>query len=222
MSETIVAAPAEETSQRAEQTAPTPQNQAPQPEFVPGPENNELDQKAENPVESSILEKIKSTAAGVFERHGVLYKRGGGRPRKDGLPNKLDQPLNAPATALPAIAAGDSALPAASNLDPVLVRRCCSAILKSITGFCDKRLFRKAVKKTADPKFAQQLIVDTTITKEEIDAFAELGEICLRKYGVGTEYAPEIGLAVILGGLGVRYMEAFKSLDEFTPKKEGT
>lgn len=161
----------------------------------------------------SVVEKIKRTTRGVFERHGVLWKRGGGRPRKDGAPGKLDTPVNAPVTALPLGSAAPVSDPA-PGLDPVLVRRCCTAVVKAFKGFFDKALFRKAqAKYPDDPKFCQELVTDTTITQEEADGFSELAEICLRKYGVGTEYAPEIGLGAIVLGIGVRYAAAFKGLE---------
>ena len=141
-----------------------------------------------------------------------MFKRGGGRPRKDGLPNKLDVPLNAPPTALP-LGTTPAPAPAPAGLDPALVKKCCSAVVKAFKGFLDKSLFNKARRRYPDdPKFCNQLIVDTTITQEETDAFAELSEICLRKYGVGSEYAPEIGLAAVVLGVGVRYAAAFKAL----------
>ena len=74
-------------------------------------------------------------------------------------------------------------------------------------------LFRRAVAKTNDVKFAQQLVVDTAITSEEIESFSKLAEVCLRKYGVGTEYAPEIGLACVAAGIGLRYTAAIKAME---------
>jgi hypothetical protein len=207
MSDSSVVTPPENSPPQSSELFPTP------------PPQNEPDPEIQTPAENSVIEKLKSVSAGVFERAGVQFKRGRGRPRLDGNPGKGDLPLNAPATALPAVAACDPPLAPRENLDPALVRRCCSAVLKSLTGILDKALFRKAVKKTGDSKFAQQLITDTTVTQEEISAFSELAEICLRKYGVGTEYAPEIGIGVILAGLGVRYGEGFKSLDAYEDGK---
>ena len=69
-------------------------------------------------------------------------------------------------------------------------------------------MFARARKRGVEAKEAQALVASLQITTTESDAFAELSEICLRKYGVGTQWAPEIGLAVILTGIGVRYVAA--------------
>lgn len=172
----------------------------------PAPENSPA-------PSTTIIEKIQRAGAKVFEKHGVLFKRTGGRPRKDGAPNKGDIPLNVPASAVPAIASAPAALPAQEGLDPALVRRCCGAVLKAIGGVLDKVLHRKASIVGYTPQEAQQLVVDCAITQSELDSFSELAEVCLRKYGVGTEYAPEIGLGCIALGVGLRYSVALKTLD---------
>jgi len=103
---------------------------------------------------------------------------------------------------------------APQGLDPLLVKKCCSAVLKALSGFADKILFGKCRVAGLEPKEAQEIVGATRITQEEADSFSELAEICLRKYGVGTEYAPEIGLGAILIGVSLRYATAIKSLPE--------
>lgn len=163
--------------------------------------------------EASTFEKIKRAGAKVFEKHGIIFKRTGGRPRKDGLPNKGDIPLNTPASSVPAFAAAPAPLPAQEGLDPALIRRCCSAVIKAVGGIMDKLLHRKATIVGYTPQEAQQLVVDCAITTQEMDSFSELAEVCLRKYGVGTEYAPEIGLGCIVLGVGIRYSVALGTLE---------
>ena len=164
------------------------------------------------PAATSTVEKIRRAASGVFEKYGVQFKRGRGRPRADGFPGKGDVPLNAPPTALPAGASPGPATPVTPGFDPKLVKNCVRAVVKALTGFADKILRKKAALAGYSAADANQLVVDCTITAEEIDSFSDLAEICLRKYGVGTEYVPEIGLASIAAGVGLRYMVAIKSL----------
>lgn len=190
---------------------------APPSEPVP-PSQNEFTGFAPAPAQTSAFEKIKRRVAGVFESHGVTFQRGRGRPRLDGRPAKGDIPINAPATALPAPAAPGPAVPGQEGLDPILVRKVCGACLKGLAGFLDKLLHRKAKSAGLSPVECNQLVVDTTITREEMDGFSELAEICLRKYGVGSQYAPEIGLAVIVGGIGIRYGVALKAFEPDAPK----
>jgi hypothetical protein len=167
-----------------------------------------------NPTaQTSLFEKISEKAGRLFEKHGVTFKRGRGRPRKDGLPKATDVPLESfgasPAQAAPVVAAPV----AAPAFDASIVRRCVSAVVKALKGFGDSKLFNKAFRATNDSKFARDLVAETTVTEEEIAALSELSEICLRKYGVGTEYCPEVGLLAIVAGGVVRYSVAMKTLE---------
>lgn len=182
------------------------------PGMAPAPENESS--TPESAGKSSTVEGIKRAAGKVFEAFGVQYKKTGGRPRKDGKPNKGDIPVNVPATALPAGAEAPPSVPAPSGLDPVLVRRCCSAIVKAVSTFLDRQLFGKARIAGLEPKEAQQLVTDCSVSAEELNAFSELAEVALRKYGVGTEYAPEVGVAAIAVGVGLRYSMAIQDLNQ--------
>jgi hypothetical protein len=114
------------------------------------------------------------------------------------------------------------AIPAdgAPAFDAALVRRCIAAVVKALRGFADKKLWRKAMLASDDSKFASDLVKETTVTQEELDSFSELTEICLRKYGVGTQYAPEIGLLAIVTGVGVRYAVAMQMLEAKLAERE--
>lgn len=185
----------------------------------PSPDAAEMD-SGEAAAPNSILERVKRRTGAVFEKAGIVYKRGGGRPRKDGLPKISDIPINAPGTALPLDTEPPAPAPA-PNLDPILVRRCCTAVIKAAKGFLDRHIFGKARIAGLEPSEAQQLVVDTTITAEEADAFSELAEICLRKYGVGSEFAPEVAIAAIAAGIGIRYVNAIERMEEIAKAKKG-
>ena len=214
----------ERHSQMSESVETKPETEAPAPVPVPAPVPEQTETTTETTAENdlpgivetqdrtSILESVKRSAGKVFEKHGILFRRGTGRPRKDGMPNKASIPLNAPQTALPALATADPALPVQQGLDPVLVLACTSAVVKAVSGYLDKRLFKAAKLAGVKPESAQGIISECSITRDELDAFSKLAEICLRKYGVGTQYAPEIGIAAISIGVGVRYMTAFSTL----------
>ena len=163
---------------------------------------------------NSRLEKIVSAAKGIFEKHGVRFKAGRGRPRSDGSPKISDVPLNASSPGQTTVQSA-AAAPVAQPVDANIVKRCVSAVFKGAKGVLDRKLWRKAAK-ASDAKFASELVAETTITDDEIAAFTELTEICLKKYGVGTEYAPEVGLIVILTGIGVRHSAAFRSVEDRT------
>lgn len=194
-----------DSSESVATTEPFPQLAPPMPPAAAAETSS--NEQFSTPVENSRFEKLKSATATIFEKAGVKFKKGPGRPRSDGKPGKADLPLNAPATALPANAAPATASDT-PHFDSVLVRRCCSAVVKGFTGVMDKLLYRRALKAGDKPAEAQQLVADTSITKEELDSFSELAEICLRKYGVDTSYVPEIGLVVLVAGIGTRYAVA--------------
>jgi hypothetical protein len=176
--------------------------------------------QANRTAQNSLFEKISEKAGRLFEKHGVTFKRGRGRPRKDGLPKATDVPLDAgsasPAPAAPLV----DAPVAAPGFDSNLVIRCVKAVVKALKGFGDSKLFNKAMQATGDAKFSRDLVAETTVTEEEISALAELSEICLKKYGVGTEYCPEIGVAAILAGGVIRYTVALKSIEAKIAEKQ--
>lgn len=187
------------------ETAPTKTEVQPEIPNVTPPE-------APIAVEGSTIEKIRTSGAKVFAAAGQLFSKGRGRPRKDGQPGKSDIPLNGPAPAAPVVP-GATVQPVISGFDPAMVKKCVSAVFKAASGILNKILFTKAVNASkGDVRFANELCKSCEITPEEMDSFSDLASICLQKYGVGTEYVPEIGAAVILGGIGVRYYAAFKSL----------
>lgn len=176
--------------------------------------------KATDSVQSSLFEKIGEKAGRIFEKHGITFKRGRGRPRKDGLPKATDVPLETGGASPAPPAPLASAPVAAPGFDSNLVVRCVKAVVKALKGFGDSKLFNKAVQATGDSKFARDLVAETTVTEEEISALSELSEICLRKYGVGTEYCPEVGLVAIVAGGVIRYTVALRSIESKIAEKQ--
>jgi len=179
---------------------------------------NDTSGKMVDPDKNSFFEKIQSRAGALFEKHGISFKRGRGRPKKNGTPKANDIPLEQNRQTSIPIPQTQTLTNSVENFDSNLVARCVSAVCKAFKGFADAKLFSAAVKATKDTKFARDLVNETTVTDEEIGALGELTEICLRKYGVGTEYCPEIGLVCIVTGSVIRYQSALKSLEIKTEK----
>lgn len=192
-----------------------PVEAGPSPQNLPGiPEEKSNEQSPEIGVEAKAphFEKLGKISRGVFEHAGVIFKRGLGRSRKDGAPKKSDIPLNATPTNLPI---GVAPLPSdsPSNLDPSLVKRCIAAMVKAVDGVLGSMLSKKLRQANYSAGEAKQFIIDNAITQSEADSFSDLALVCLQKYGVGTAYAPEIGLIVIATGIGVRYATAFATIN---------
>jgi hypothetical protein len=87
-----------------------------------------------------------------------------------------------------------------------------AAVVKSATSTADSLLIGAIVKKTGDREYALATVARCQPTEKEFQSLGLLSEICLRKYGVGTQYAPEIGLGAIALGIGSRYALAFRDV----------
>lgn len=181
---------------------------------------NDTSGQAPATAQTSLFEKISEKAGRLFEKHGVTFKRGRGRPRKDGLPKATDVPIESGSASTAPSAPVVAAPVPAPGFDSNLVIRCVKAVVKALKGFGDSKLYNKALQATGDGKFARDLVAETTVTEEEIAALAELSEICLKKYGVGTEYCPEIGVCAILAGGVIRYTVALKSIEAKITEKQ--
>lgn len=176
------------------------------------PPKNEPIPTEDSPPQTSFFDKIRNIGGSVFERHGVQFKRGRGRPRADGLPGKLDVPLSAPATALPLGTRPDSANPDKIRISN-LVKKCVKAFIQSVAGFADSIVFRKAVQAKYPKPEAQELVAKTTITEGECDAFGELTNLLVEQMALDPKYLPVITAIVITTGVATRYMLTIKTLN---------
>lgn len=178
--------------------AETPQ----QPDLASASETADVPPGA-GPAESStgLFEKIKSAAGDSFERV-TGFRRGRGRPRKDGTAKANDIPLDNPENGGADIA----------NIDAEIIQKAVAAVVKAFCGVAGGFVRKKAIKVTKDRQYSEKLSRDCEPTEEEMEAIGKLADICLKKYGVGTQYMPEIGLGCIVLGIGTRYAVAFKTL----------
>lgn len=193
----------------------------PNTEYSTVPESaifNEPPPTENTPAQNSVVEKISSGIGGLFERHGVTWKRGRGRPRGDDEPKKSDIPVDVPKSAVPV---GSAASPAGNsrNGDSVLIRRSVTAMAKAATGSIDKVLFRKAKLVTGDQAFARELVNETSATAQECEALAEVTDILMAELGLQSKYLPLAAALTVVGGTGLRYGFAFKTLNELQRKK---
>jgi hypothetical protein len=193
------------------------------PPLAPAPPENSTPPENENgasdiPVQTSVLEKIESATRGLFERGGVLWKKGRGRPRNTGEPGRADVPVNLPLSAVPVGAAAPLSDPG-RPADSIVVRRSVAAMAKALTGFLDKKLFRRAELATGDKEFARSLVNETTATAQECDALAEVTDIVLQELGLQTKYLPLVAACTIVGGATMRYQAAFHYLDQKLAEK---
>lgn len=210
-----------ETTTQPELTGPTAATTPPQNE--PKTENSFA-------PENTNLEKIKRAGSAVFERFNLPFKKGRGRPRKDGQPGAADVPLGPVAgDDLPAdhTAARPAACPAnppaALPVDNALFRRAVVSAVKGILGFAKSLCRKKATQAGIDKEFTDKVLSDCEPEPEVMADFSESLETVLKKYNVNTEYSPEIALAVSAARLAAPYwllLQTFNAEIERRKKNE--
>jgi len=174
---------------------------------------DELLGEAPAPVQDSLLQKIRGVGRGIFEKYGVRYKAGPGRPRLDGDPKSSDVPLNAPASALPAGGApgnADDHPPGRSGV----VRRCYKALAKAFAGWADKIIFRKVVELSGDKAYAKEVVVEISLTDPEADAFGELVEELSAMWGADEKFMALAASICTVTAVGGRYYMVNRDLDK--------
>ena len=153
------------------------------------------------PAENTFGEKIVSRVASVFQKHGVKYRAGRGRPRADGSPKASDVVLGksapSPAAASPA--------PARPADEQGFIRRVVKNCAKAIFSTADKFLKNFALLAGHDEAAAEKIIAANSITDAETDAYGELGLMLADYYKIKTEYFALGGAVVLIGGSVGRY-----------------
>ena len=189
-------------------------------EIPPPPTENEAG-KAEIEDKTGLLEKIRDAASGAFQRASARVKaRGRGRPKN--CPGCGNAETRCICTTVPGeILVGDGVGGMdGAQINQELVTKAVSSIVKSACSGANQILARKIVEKTGDKAFSVAIIADCSPTEDELDSLGLLADICLRRYGVGSQYMPEIGLGCILAGISARYCLAFKTVGDL-PQRVG-
>lgn len=193
---------------------------------IPGSAESRIDGEPfnENPAgnEANFASKVSDAAKSAFGRiKEKIAGRGRGRPKncpQCGVPETRCQCGGGmgQASGVPFGGAADSAA-----LSAQVVTEAVAAVIKTATSTADSFLISAAVKKTGETAWAESNVKRCQPTETELASLGTLAEICLRKYGVGTEYMPEIGLSAILLGIGARYALAFKTIAEIPDRQAG-
>lgn len=147
----------------------------------------------------SLVGKIGDALAHVAERHGLQFRRGRGRPRKDGSPNAADRLVN-PITGESIPAASDPALAAtvprpASEGDFLLHRAIIGtfqSVIKGVARYCRILAAEAGMK----PEWVERNMATAEPDAEALADWSKSASLVMEKYGVRSEYSPEISLAV--------------------------
>ena len=164
---------------------------------------NESNQPSKIVAATSVVEKIRSASAKVFARHGIAFKPGRGRPKKDGSPKASDvalEPVPSPAPSPVAVAV---AVPDSQTGE--LFRRSVASAIRGVLDFAKGLARKKSRQAGIDKEFAEKALNECEPEQQVLTDFAESLETVLKKYDVKTDYAPEIALAVSVGRLASPY-----------------
>lgn len=170
------------------------------------------------PVEDSLAKRVLTAAGGVFERHGVKFRPGRGRPRADGAPKASDVPLEA-APAPVAAAPAQTAASFRSPSDAGFVKSCCRAAIKGIFSAIDKLIGKKAVEAGYSNSDVEKIVRENSITPEETDGFADLAVVLADYFKIDTKTVAMGGAVVLVGGVAGRYSMTFADLAKMATAK---
>ena len=172
-------------------------------ENLPGLENQTSIPPA-SPAENSFSEKIVGAARGIFEKHGVKFRPGRGRPKKDGTPKISDMPLAGASSGAPAGAPASAAF-VRSDGDKNTVKSIIAAAVKGVFQAIDKVVRGKAEKAGYTPPDVEKIVRENAITPQEIDGFAELGLVLADYFKIETQNLAMGGAVLLVGGVAGRY-----------------
>jgi hypothetical protein len=164
-------------------------------------------------VEDSVLQRVRAAGRGIFEKYGVQWRAGRGRPRADGDPKASDVPLNAPLSALPAGGAPGSA----DNHPPGrsgVVKRCYKALAKAFSGWADKIIFRKVLELSGDKGYAREVVTEIALTDPEAEAFGELVDELSAMWGADEKFMALAASICTVTAVGGRYYMVNRDLDK--------
>lgn len=134
------------------------------------------------PLSGTQAAAVDNASAGL----GAKRVNKGGRPRKDGLPNKSDRATLEPAETTPSQVSEDDV-------------RFCREIAESGLQILDKLITRKvygavcSINENLEPK-AREYAMEVHIGDEDIKLVSNAVGACARKYAFLSRFAPELAL----------------------------
>lgn len=181
------------------------------------PTENELPPTGIVAPETPLGEKIFAAAGGVFDKFAVPFKRGRGRPRKDGSPKASDVPLADVPPGVPP--AAPVVAPVANPAHNELFRRSVASAVRGVLDFAKRLVRSKAKQAGIDSSFTEKALSECDVEPQVMADFNDSLAIVLEKYNARTDYAPEIALAISTARLGTPYVLLLKSFNEEIARK---
>jgi hypothetical protein len=151
--------------------------------------------------ENSAFEKVADAGQRVFEKFGVILKRGRGRPKKDGSPKASD--VVDPAGAAP----GSAPVPA--GVDPVRVKLFvagCKGVIKGAVAFCKGWCRGQAKEAGIEPGVADAILAAANV-EDDYKGWCDALEVCANQYGWDFEHMPAVVLTVETGKIFVPFWQ---------------
>jgi hypothetical protein len=174
---------------------------------------NESVEPANSTAKTSVAEKIRHAASNVFQKHGVKFRAGRGRPRKDGS-------LKASDVVLPTEEQNNPVLPAVVNpTHDALFTRSIASVVKGTISFVKTIIRGKAKQAGIDETFTEKALKECEVEPEVFADFNESLGIVLEKYNAKTEYAPEVALTISALRIGAPFAALLKTFNDEIKRK---
>ena len=170
-------------------------------------DTQEAGQKAfEFTSESQQTKEIYSdVVADAIRRNATTEKRGRGRPRKTFT---MD---NQPTFEKPQQTKQNNKVVELTPQDEQMIVGLSDMIMTSIDSLICTKIESIAVK-ISDEKTAKKLSHETRLTTDEKNNIGQYTLAIAKKYGISAKWCPEVGLAIVLGGYGLRVTSTLKEL----------
>jgi len=184
---------------------------------TPATPENDQNPASENSAQNSIGEKIRQAGNKVAGAFGII-RPGRGRPRKDGSPKKSDlvseNPAENPIPLAPLVA------PAINPAHDALFARAIGSLVKGFFAFAKNIIRKKAKAAGISESFTDTALRECEVEPEVMQDFNDALKICLEKYNVSTQYAPEIALAVAASRMAGPYVLLLRTFDAEIERKK--
>lgn len=201
-----------DTSGSSSSISEIPAREIPSIPSVDNPDNaerpaDELFSTTEAPVRGSLLERIRQTGARIIQNRGITFKKGRGRPRKDGTPSPTDEVIDAP----PGFQHDQNPVTfnPASPVDQATVslcRRSIVALVKAIDWIAKEVIRIKADAASIDPAFTEKALKKAEPDPKALEDFQASLDAVLNKHNFKPENDEEWALAIDAGRLFAPYL----------------
>lgn len=136
------------------------------------------------------------------------------KPRSDkGKPRGARLGMAENSTQDKALASAKNGIDNSFSIDKSIVEKTVKTMLATIDGLMVRKIGNTAIALGSSPEQARELAIQGGLTSGESEMMGTLSGVIAEKHGLLTGYAPEILLAMMLGGWGFRVTLTLRTLN---------